>query len=201
MSSTTPSATRKSASLARLQVENGRSCSAGLDLAIFLISRRWPRVNFGAWPPRYLGYSELNPSVEVADHIADPVLAGEGVLEAAAREPIIPAAGKRTHPGDQHPASAKRPAPRGPLLTLKQRGVRYGRRRGRRQAHERLARSGGSGLFAAGSQLTATCASVAVWPGVVAAGIIASPGTIPEGRMAAVVDGSTAVNRSARLRG
>ena len=27
--------------LARLQVENGRSCSAGLDLAISLISRRW----------------------------------------------------------------------------------------------------------------------------------------------------------------
>ena len=40
MSSTTPSATRKSASLARLQVENGRSCSAGLDLASFLIFRR-----------------------------------------------------------------------------------------------------------------------------------------------------------------
>lgn len=35
-----PSATRKSANLARLQVENGRPCSAGLDLAIFLISRR-----------------------------------------------------------------------------------------------------------------------------------------------------------------
>ena len=32
------SARRKSASLARLQVENGRSQSAGLDLAIFLIS-------------------------------------------------------------------------------------------------------------------------------------------------------------------
>jgi hypothetical protein len=39
MSSTTPSATRKSASLDRLQVESGRSCSAGLDFAIFLISR------------------------------------------------------------------------------------------------------------------------------------------------------------------
>ncbi len=40
-----------------------RSCSAGRDLAIFLISRRWPRVNFGGRPPLYLGYSELNPSV------------------------------------------------------------------------------------------------------------------------------------------
>jgi hypothetical protein len=62
MSSTTPSATRKSASLARLQVENGRPCSAGLDLASFLISRRWPSVNFGGRPPFYLGYKELNPS-------------------------------------------------------------------------------------------------------------------------------------------
>jgi hypothetical protein len=43
-------------------VENGRSCSAGLDLAIFLISRRWPRVNFGGRPPLHFGYSELNPS-------------------------------------------------------------------------------------------------------------------------------------------
>src|ERR1700730_6110053 len=39
MSSTTPSATRNSASLDRLQVENGRSYSAGPDLTIFLISR------------------------------------------------------------------------------------------------------------------------------------------------------------------
>ena len=62
MSSTTPSATRKSASLARLQVENGRLCSAGLDLAIFLISRRWPRVNFGGWPRLYFGQSDPNPS-------------------------------------------------------------------------------------------------------------------------------------------
>jgi hypothetical protein len=42
-----PSATRKSASFDKLQTENGRSCSAGLDLAIFLIFRRWTRVNFG----------------------------------------------------------------------------------------------------------------------------------------------------------
>jgi hypothetical protein len=62
MSSTTPSATGNSAGFDRLQVENGRSYSAGLALAIFLISRRWPSVNFGGRPPRYLGYSELNPS-------------------------------------------------------------------------------------------------------------------------------------------
>ena len=62
MSSTTPSATRNSASLARLQVENGRSWSTGRDVAIFLISRRWPSVNFGGRPPRYFGYRDLNPS-------------------------------------------------------------------------------------------------------------------------------------------
>lgn len=45
MSSTTPSATRKSAGLARLQVENGGPCSAGLDFAIFLVSRRSGSVN------------------------------------------------------------------------------------------------------------------------------------------------------------
>ena len=62
MSSTTPSATRKSASLARLQAENGRSYSAGLALAVFLISRRWASVNFGGRPPLYFGYSDPNPS-------------------------------------------------------------------------------------------------------------------------------------------
>src|SRR6266704_6852351 len=62
MSSTTPSATTKSASLARLQVENGKPCSVGLDLAIVLTSRRCPRVNSGGRPPLYLGYKELNPS-------------------------------------------------------------------------------------------------------------------------------------------
>ncbi|HWG61183.1 MAG TPA: hypothetical protein VG253_05670 [Streptosporangiaceae bacterium] len=48
--------------MARLQVENGRSCSAGLDLAVFLTSRRWPSVNFGGRLPLYFGYSALNPS-------------------------------------------------------------------------------------------------------------------------------------------
>src|SRR5216683_3140060 len=62
MSSTTPSATRKSASLARLHRENGSPCPAGLDLAIFLISRRWASVNTGGRPPAYRGYNESNPS-------------------------------------------------------------------------------------------------------------------------------------------
>jgi hypothetical protein len=62
MSPATPSATGNSASLARLRVENGRSCSAGLDLAVFLIFRRWASGNFGGWPPLYFGYSEPNPS-------------------------------------------------------------------------------------------------------------------------------------------
>jgi hypothetical protein len=35
---------------------------AGLDLAIFLISRRCGKVTFGGRPPRYFGYSEPNPS-------------------------------------------------------------------------------------------------------------------------------------------
>src|SRR6266852_4037502 len=62
MSSTTPSATRNSASLARLHRENGSPCSAGLDLAIFLISRRCASVNTGGRPPAYRGYNESNPS-------------------------------------------------------------------------------------------------------------------------------------------
>ncbi len=63
MSSTTPSATRKSASLVRLQVEKGRSCSVGLDFAIFLISRRSGRVKVLGQPPLYFGYRESKPSV------------------------------------------------------------------------------------------------------------------------------------------
>lgn len=55
MSSITPSATRKSASLDRLQVEKGRSCSVGLDFAIFLISRRSGSVNVLGRPPLYFG--------------------------------------------------------------------------------------------------------------------------------------------------
>src|SRR5450755_2379036 len=62
MSSTTPSATRNSASFDKLQVENGRPWSPGLDLAIFLISRRCGKVDFGGRPPLYFGYSEANPS-------------------------------------------------------------------------------------------------------------------------------------------
>jgi|HubBroStandDraft_4_1064222.scaffolds.fasta_scaffold406414_2 hypothetical protein len=41
---------------------NGRSCSAGLDLATFLISRRCGKVNFGGRPALYFGYSEQSPS-------------------------------------------------------------------------------------------------------------------------------------------
>lgn len=62
MSSTTPSATRKSASFDRLQVLNGSPCSDGLDFAIFLISRRSGRVKVLGRPPEYFGYSEANPS-------------------------------------------------------------------------------------------------------------------------------------------
>lgn len=57
-----PSATTKSASLVRLQVENGRSCSVGLDFAIFLISRRSGRVKVFGRPPEYFGYNESKPS-------------------------------------------------------------------------------------------------------------------------------------------
>src|SRR5260221_6742082 len=62
MSPPPPSATRTPASFDKVHVEKGSSCSAGLDLAIFLISRRWASVNFGGRPPLYFGYSEPNPS-------------------------------------------------------------------------------------------------------------------------------------------
>ena len=55
MSSTTPSATRNSASLARLQVEKGSPWSTGRDRATFFISWRWGRVKVGGRPPEYLG--------------------------------------------------------------------------------------------------------------------------------------------------
>ncbi len=62
MSSTTPSATKNSASLDRLQVENGKSWSCGRDNAICLICWRSGSVNFGGRPPAYFGASESNPS-------------------------------------------------------------------------------------------------------------------------------------------
>jgi hypothetical protein len=62
MSSTTSSATRKSTSFDRLQVENGRPGSTGLDLAIFMISRRSGRLNTRGRPPAYFGYRESKPS-------------------------------------------------------------------------------------------------------------------------------------------
>src|SRR6266516_4906098 len=80
MSSTTPSATRNSASFDRLQVENGRSCSAGRDLAIFLIFDLPPLAQGELRRPatpvlRVQGAEPI--SVEVADHITHPVLAGK----------------------------------------------------------------------------------------------------------------------------
>ena len=62
MSSTTPSATKNSASFASDHVENARSWSVGRDSAIFLISRRCGSVNVGGRPPAYFGASESNPS-------------------------------------------------------------------------------------------------------------------------------------------
>src|ERR1039457_1251955 len=62
MSSTTPSATRNSASLDKLQVEKGRLWSTGRLSATFLISRRSGRVNFGGRPPEYFAANESNPS-------------------------------------------------------------------------------------------------------------------------------------------
>jgi hypothetical protein len=50
----------------------------GRDLAIFLISRRCGKVNFGGRPPLYLGYSELNPSaLKLRTTSRTPVLAGK----------------------------------------------------------------------------------------------------------------------------
>src|SRR5215211_64765 len=62
MSSTTPSATRNSASLVKLHVENGRPWSPGRDRAIFLICWRWGSVKVGGRPPAYFGYSDSKPS-------------------------------------------------------------------------------------------------------------------------------------------
>ncbi|KUN41078.1 hypothetical protein AQJ30_04125 [Streptomyces longwoodensis] len=45
---------RKSASSTRLQTQNGKPCSAGLDLAVFLISRRSGGVDVLGHPPVYL---------------------------------------------------------------------------------------------------------------------------------------------------
>jgi hypothetical protein len=40
----------------------GQAVLSGVDLAVFLISLRCGKVNFGGWPPLYFGYSEVNPS-------------------------------------------------------------------------------------------------------------------------------------------
>ncbi|KOV58111.1 hypothetical protein ADK64_37005 [Streptomyces sp. MMG1121] len=78
VSSTVPSATRKSASLARLQVENGRPCSAGLDLAISLILPAF-REGQSSRPAAFVLRVERLEAVgaEVVDHVPDPVRAGE----------------------------------------------------------------------------------------------------------------------------
>ncbi|MDQ1443517.1 MAG: hypothetical protein QOG97_3745, partial [Acidimicrobiaceae bacterium] len=47
MSSTTPSATRNSASFDSLNVENGNPRSTSRDKAIVLIRARWGNVNVG----------------------------------------------------------------------------------------------------------------------------------------------------------
>jgi hypothetical protein len=60
MSSTTP-LTDQELGPRQAPGRNGRSCSAGRDLAIFLISRRWASVHFGGRPP-LPGYSETNSS-------------------------------------------------------------------------------------------------------------------------------------------
>ena len=62
MSSTTPSATKNSASFDKLHVENGSSWSTGRANATFLICCRCASVNVGGRPPAYFGYSESNPS-------------------------------------------------------------------------------------------------------------------------------------------
>ena len=62
MSSTTPSATKNSASLVRLHVEKGRPWSTGRDRAIFLMRWRWGRVNVGGRPPEYFGYRDSKSS-------------------------------------------------------------------------------------------------------------------------------------------
>jgi hypothetical protein len=81
MSSTTPSATRKSASLASDQAENGRSWSWGRLSASFLICWRWASVNVARPTAAVARVQRVEPvGVEVVDHLADTVLAGEGDL-------------------------------------------------------------------------------------------------------------------------
>ena len=74
MSSTTPSATRKSASFGQAPPENGSPCSAWVDLAIFLTSRRWASMNTW-WPPARISRVQRVEAVgvEVVQHVADPV--------------------------------------------------------------------------------------------------------------------------------
>nr|WP_238419214.1 hypothetical protein [Streptomyces taklimakanensis] len=98
MSSTTLSATKKSASLVRLQAENGSPCSAGLDFAIFLISRRSGSAKVFGRPPLYFRVEGVEAvGVEVVDHIPDPVSAGERDLSDLRHRHALH--GQQHHPG------------------------------------------------------------------------------------------------------
>ncbi len=121
MSSTTPSATRNSASFDRLQAENGRPCSAGLDLAIFLISRRCGQGELrrpAALVPRVQRAEPVG--VEVADHVADPVLAGERHLRD--RGHVHALGGEQHHlrppPGHHRPAAPAHDPHQPPALVI-----------------------------------------------------------------------------------
>jgi pimeloyl-ACP methyl ester carboxylesterase len=52
----------RSSSVSRWPPGYSTPTGTGFDFAVFLISRRCARVNFGGRPPLYFGYSELNPS-------------------------------------------------------------------------------------------------------------------------------------------
>jgi len=108
MSSTSLSATRKSAGLARLQVENSRPCSVGLDLAIFLISRRSGRGERPRPPTPAFRVERLEAvGFEVVDHVADPVRAGERHLSGLRRQHAL--SGQQHHlgppPGHHRPSA------------------------------------------------------------------------------------------------
>ncbi|MBO3682791.1 hypothetical protein J5X86_49170 [Streptomyces sp. NEAU-YJ-81] len=106
-----PSATRKSASLVRLQMENGRSCSGGSDFAIFLISRRSGSVNVLGWPPLYFGWSESQPSafssipMPVGRGLQQPVQLVPGFVVSGVGDPLqfAQVAGRGRASGEQEP--------------------------------------------------------------------------------------------------
>ena len=111
MSSTTPSATRKSASLARLQVENGRSWSSGRDSASLLDLAPLGQGEGGRPATGIARIQRVEPvQVEVVQHVADPVGAGEGHL---GDHRDVHALGAEQHhlrppPGHHRPAELRR---------------------------------------------------------------------------------------------